>query len=1156
MLKRLFRFELRYHLRQVTFLVALVLYLVLGFLMSKGNFGGTDLHKNSPYVITYIVSLLSLFSIFLSTVFCAGVVLRDQQWQMDALVFSSGLTRWQWFSTRLLGLVLAVFSVLAVAMPGCWLGWSMVDTDQLGQASFAQYAWPLLILGFPDVFFCCSLVFAAAVLGRNVRSVYATGVLLFILYFVGSILGNSPLMAGSVLKTEEPSLLPYLMDPFGIMSFFDETRNWTVAERNERLFPLSGVFLLNRLIWLLISFLLLLISYKGFQFRMASGKKKKKDQAAESVAATAFQPVVVQWPVKRYELSVFAAQLRLETASLFRHLPFLFLLLLWIFLFVIDLKEEALEGPYGIRYQAITGIIVEKLRSMNPALFFLVLYASELLHREHASKMQGLVFSTPAGTGVLWAAKLTTLLLLIMLLVTVNIVIGISTQLFAGHVTVELHRYGWLYYYSAFPLFLYAVLIFFVQSIVRNRFLGMMLSLVLCGVFVFGKMLGLRSPLLRYAMLPDLRFSDMNSFGHYADAVHWYLLYWACLAFVLAWVAALLWRRFAAGQKMKMNKNAMVVLSVAMTGWIASGVFIYSRTAYDMSRNSTEWRKDYELKYGNSRVKEQPLIRSVKTKVDIYPEHARYTVQGKYMLKNESSESIDTLWLGVSPQVDKVQFNISNARMLTADAGFNQYRFLLARPLQPGDSMELEFSTEASRGPFTRFNSEHSVLSNGTYIELEKYLPWLGYNPMMEVDDPEQRRIMKLRPQLPLVNTDSGYYFVDYETEISTEANQQVVTVGSLQKEWHSGNRKFASFKSGRPIPFMFAISSARYEVMQEEAAGIQYSIYYQRGHEENIPVMMQGMKDAVAYGNSHFSPYPFPSLRMAEVPHYPGAATAYPGALFSAERICFHSDHRDTGKFNTIYTVAAHEAAHQWWADILSPQVVPGRAMLTESLSTYTEILLAEKRFGKEMLQQQMEKYHQLYFNLRNMNSEQEKPMLSSGQSFVYYQKGGPAFYAIQQQIGETRMQQALQRLLQKHAVGGTRPVPADLLRELLQDAAADEQQFILDQLQRVILYDAGMKLVSCTQRTDGKWELQLKVLLSKWDHTNGKPVKVPPKINIMLAVSEAGSAVTAFRSVLVSREQEIISLVLNKKPSHLMLDPLYNLPDENRGDNRVEIP
>ncbi len=63
--------------------------------------------------------------------------------------------------------------------------------------------------------------------------------------------------------------------------------------------------------------------------------------------------------------------------------------LLWIFLFAIDLKEEALEGPYGIRYYAVTGFIVEKLRSINPALFLLVFYGAEILHRERTVRVEG-----------------------------------------------------------------------------------------------------------------------------------------------------------------------------------------------------------------------------------------------------------------------------------------------------------------------------------------------------------------------------------------------------------------------------------------------------------------------------------------------------------------------------------------------------------------------------------------------------------------------------------------------------------------------------------------------------------------------------------------------------------------------------------------------
>ncbi|MGN6418954.1 MAG: M1 family aminopeptidase, partial [Pseudobacter sp.] len=936
-----------------------------------------------------------------------------------------------------------------------------------------------------------------------------------------------------------------------------ETRNWTVVQRNEQLFPLSGLFLLNRLIWLLISLLLLLISYKSFQYRLVPGKKKKKKQADEIIVNNEFQPVPVHWPAKRYGLRVFSAQLKMETFSLFRHLPFLFLLILWIFLFIIDLKEEALEGPYGIRYYAITGVIVEKLRSMNPALFLLVLYASEILHREYTSKMQGLVFSAPACTGVLWAAKLATLLLLIFILVTVNIAIGTGTQLLAGHVQVEFSKYGWLYYYSAFPLFLYAVLIFFVQSLLRNKFLGLMLSLVICGVFVFGKMLGLRSLLLRYATLPDLRYSDLNGFGHYADPVHWYLFYWTCLAFMLAWVAALLWRRFAVAQKPRLSKNGLVMLCIALAGWSGSGAFIYSAGKKDMSRNSAEWQKDYELKYGSSRLMEQPLILAVYTKVDIYTAEARYTVKGKYLVKNESVQAIDTLWLGLSPEVDKVQFSIPDAMAIYADAGFNQYRYLLKKPLLPGDSMELEFSTDVHRGRFCRFNSEHSVVQNGTYIELEKYIPWFGYQPGQEVDDPAKRAVLKLPPQTPVIVSDSLYHFIRFETVVSTDAGQQAITVGALQKEWRSGNRQFFHYKTDHPIPFMLAISSGKYAVAKAEMDGISFSIYHHREHEENIPVMMQGMKDAVAYGNAHFCRYPFSELRLAEVPHYPGAATAYPGTVFSAERINFLSDHRNSNQLNAVYTVAAHETAHQWWADILSPQVVPGRAMLTESLAKYTELAVAERRFGSEKLRDQLIREHEIYFNLRNSYSEKELPLQRSDQSWVYYQKGALALYAIQQKIGEARMHRALQQLLAKHGTGKKRPIPADLLRELMAVSNEAEQQFITEQLQKVIICEAGMKLVSCTQQPDGSWAIKIALNLSKWDHTNGTPVKLPSNADVHLGFYPSGNnQKMQLQRIAVSHEQQTLSLVPGFKPSMIILDPFMQLMDADRTDNVLKIP
>ncbi|QEC44767.1 M1 family aminopeptidase [Pseudobacter ginsenosidimutans] len=1166
MLINLLRFELKYHFRQLTFITAAIIFMALGFLMSKGNFGGPELQRNAPYVINYIVNLLSLMSIFTATVFCANVVLRDEQSGMDSLVHSSGIKKWQWYLVRLSGLVIAVSLVLIMAMPGCWLGWMMVHPVQLGPSSLLHYAWPLLVFGLPDILFCCSLVFCAAVLGKNARSVYTAGLLLFVLYFTGSVLGNSPLMAGSVLKTEEVSIVPYLLDPFGIMSYFGETRNWTVIRRNEDLFPLSGIFLLNRLIWILLSLGLLLISFRFSSFRVKTiSKERKQEIEKKQPDLPALRPLVVNPAGRHYKKKVFAAQLRLETGAIFRHLPFLFLLLLWIFLFAIDLKEEALEGPYGIRYYATTGFLVEKLRSIHPALFLLVFYAGEILHRERTVRIHGLIFSTPAPGWILWLAKAATLLVLVLMLVTANIATGIGIQLYAGAVP-EIPGYLELYYLSAWPVFLFAILILFVQALIRNKFLGMMISLLVCSVFVFSNLLGIRSMLLRYATLPNLRYSELNGFGHYTTAVNWYMLYWTLLAVLLAWIAAGRWQRHIAAWvpgKNGRNRSIPFTLSICVIAFLGTGAFIYSQSDNaSSSRNSKasdQWKHDYEITYGKEKDTEQPVIIAVSTRVDLYPNEQRYEVRGSYRLKNITDHQISKIWLGVNPDVDSISWNLPASQLVRSDARFKQYWFALPGPLQPGAETSVHFSMFVNRGSFKLFNSEHSVVENGTYVELEKYVPWLGYNPGLEIDDPAQRAEKKLPPQQPPTGTDSNYYFIDYETIISTNADQHAVTVGKLIRNWKEGDRSYFHYLSENKIPFMFALSSARYAIKMEKWNGTDYSIFYQPGQEQNLPVMMQAMKDAITYGSQHFCNYPSSSISLAVVPHYPGAATAYPGVMFCAEKINFKSDFSDTTKFNAVYTVTAHETAHQWWADILSPSPVPGSAMLTESLAKYTEYMVTEKKYGPGKLWEYLQKDHQLYFNLRNMNSEKELPLLQSDQSFVYYQKGGLALYAIKNEIGEAQMNAALKRMLLQYGPDKHRPMPADLLTELLKNTTASQQQYIKDRLQSVIHYDAGIRLRSCHQLPDGAWELELQLKVKKWDHTNGKPVQITPDEAIEIAISNQGSAPgikpIAIKRIPVSSEAPVIKLILQHKPVKVLLDPNFSLPDENRDDNELRI-
>lgn len=995
------KFELKYHYAQLTFKLAVLLFFVLGMICVQGGFGSPEVHKNSPYVISVITGLLSLFTVFVATLFCANVVLRDTTYRMDSLLFSTGISRTQYFVVRFTGLLLAVMVVLSAAVLGIWAGGFLTAGPRPGPFNLIYILQPLFVFGLPNVFFACSVIFTTAILTRNMRAVYVAGVLLYILYLTASILGDSPLMARSGLQLSDNDLLPLLYDPFGLAPLFGKTRYWTDAQRNTQLFPLAGPFLLNRVVWTVFAALLLGISYRFFHFRLPV-KAKKRDRAPSTFTPVAYRPVSVlphAWPA-------FVSQFKQEATALFKHIPFMVMLLLWIFLFAVDLKDELFRGAYGIRFFPATGIIVEALRPIRPAMLLIAFYAAELIWRERAANMQGLVYSTPVSRAAIFAAKGATLMLMVFVLVTANICIGIGMQLSMGYTQLELPLYISLYWYSAWPLCLFAVLALVIQTIIPGKFTGMLLNLLLAALIVFSRRIGIEHYLLRFATAPDLEFSAMNGAGHYGTAFNWYMLYWTAFAMMLA---TLTLRR----------RVALIFFAI----FVASGSYIFYKTNieghYQSRVAQLAWAVNYEKQYRHS--PSQPVITAINTHIDLHPSAGRYTVKGSYVLKNTTGSVMPYLQVGIDPEVTKAALSLPG----TYDAVFHMYR--ITHALQPGDTMHLGFTLEVIRSGFMPFNNENSVVSNGSYIELEKYLPYLGYNNGYEIEDPFVRKEQGLPGNVTTASTDSSLYQVDYETIISASSDQHVVTVGDLQRSWVAGNRRYFHYKTARPVNYMLALSAARYKVLKDGA----FSVYYHPEHGHNVPDILRAMKDAVAYGNQHFSPYAFQQLTLAEIPQYRGAATAYPGVVFAAGRLGFQGDYHN--RINYGYSIIAHEVAHEWWANAMVPLSAPGASFLTESLAKYTEAMVLEKRYGHAYMTPYLEAERELYFGTR---SGVEQPLARvESQPFVYYQKGVLVMYHLKEVLGEEKLNAVLRTLLGK----GRRVAAAEFVQELKKVAPAE---------------------------------------------------------------------------------------------------------------------
>lgn len=1172
MLTSMLKFELKYQFTQLTFIIACFLFLLLGcFSAVQGGFGGSEVHRNSPYVIANIIALFSLLTIFAGTLFCANVVLRDTIYKMDSVLYATSITKKSYFFVRFFGLFLAVFALLVCTALGIFIGTFFVESTDLSMFNFINYLHPLFIFGLPNVLFPCSLIFCTAALTKNVRLIYVAGVLLYILYMAASILGNSPLLANSV-KVSDPSILPFIIDPFGLASFFNDTRNWTDLQRNEQLFPIGSTFLTNRLLWLSASAFIIAISYRFFNFRLQSqAQSKQKNKPVVQGAIIPFRHFNVFASGLNYGFTSFKSQFKLEVISLFKHIPFMVMLFLWVFIFTIELKDATLYGPYGIKYFPTTGAIIEEMRAMKFALILLVFYAAELIARERTSNIQSLIYSTPVKNEVLWAAKCLTLAVLVIILITINIVIGIAVQLFNGYDLIEFSTYFSLYYYSAFPLLLFIILIVFIQNLANNKYLGMLLSMIVVFAFSFAPKLGIEHFLLRFAAVPDLQFSYFNNFGYYAKAFNWYMLYWIGFAIILAILTIGMWQsslQLTFLDRLKslpksLYKSKYVIIP-AFVIWVSCGAFIYQQTdvigQYQNKQKAVNWNINYEKKYRAFNSLPQPTIKSIKTQVDLFPTEARYTVRGSYVLKNETNQPIKKLWITLHKAVNEFEINIPNATAQQVDKEFNQQFINLKTALNPGAVLEMKFSLNVIRSGFVPFDTENSVVSNGSYIELEKFVPHFGYNSYLEIDDEKLRKREGLSAyQIPNFS-DGKYHLIDLESTISTALDQQIVTVGTLQKSWEANDRRYFHYKTEAPINFMFALSSAKYQVKKENYKGVILNVYYQLGHEYNIKTMFKAIKDALDYGNANFSTYPLKQFTLAEIPHYKGAATAYPGVVFNAERINYLTDYSNQNLVNQSYAITAHEVAHQWWANILAPADVMGYAMLTESLAKYTEAMLLEKKYGKMHLRNYLRDDNNLYFVYRDPNEKEFSLAQTYGQNNVHYQKGGLVMYATKEVLSEDVVNGILKDLITKHRNPNQRAVTKDLIDELIKAAPENQKSFIEESFNQVVDYQIGLKVLGCKQLANGKFSIDLQVKVAK--QKLGVDQLLTPNMDIDLAFFtqpqldlDRNSKPIYFKKYRFNQLLTNLTIVVDQKPKTIALDPYGYLLDANLKDNMDEV-
>lgn len=1174
------RFEWRYHTRQLSFAAGAAIFAVLGFILTVG-LGRQDVHANSPYLIIEVAALLSLMSIFPLTVFSANAILRDRDYGMEEIVFSTAIGKEAFLLGRFSGALLASLTLMLFAMAGMFAAplSGLIHPDRVGPVIPIHYLQAFVFVVLPDVLFAAVVVFAIAALTRSAPASYVGSVVLYALYFVAAALTNSPLMAASTSNAGVSMRFASLVDPFGLTAFFEQTRYWTILERDMQMVALTGNFLANRILWTLVALLILAFVFRSYPFRLiVDSRRRDAKRDDEDSAATR--------PYRTFDsepdaFSQFASATRLEIRLLMRTFPFLVLLLTWVVFAVPEVWGAVTSGEYGAAFLPTTSLVISRLR--QPLAVFgtlaMIYWSAEAFWRERSVGIDPIVSATPVAGPALFGSKVAALAVMSAVLAVTGAAVGVVIQIMRGGAPIEPDVYLGFGLLGVMPLLILAAGCGVIQVLSPGKYPGLLFSFVLAAYMHRGGVIGVEHHLLRFATAPPVGHSDMGGFGDPVIAYAWFTLYWALVVSAFALAAGHLWRRHddeRFGARLRSlarttSKGERLAMASPAAAAALVGAFIFANTnivnRYESTAQMLDWKAAYERTYGSHAGDVQPRIVAIETDIDIDPDARRLRLEGEYIMTNPSTQPISRLLVTVRRDAKRATLAVNGRPPDAIDARFGMYTFELERPLLPGESVTLTFEVAYAARGFTNDGPDNPVEGNGSFVMGFLRFPGVGYRSSYEIRDPDERakRGLPARRSGTQLTGESGDddvprdEWVSVDTTISTTAGQIAVAPGRLIDTRHENGRSTFHYRTDHPIPNVLAFVSARYEVTRARHAGVDIEIYRHADHGRNVPAILETARASLDVFQEAFGPYPHRELRIAEVPssaNFGGFAT--PGLVLLAENRVFLVDDAREQPIDLVCRRVAHEIAHQWWGHHLVPAPVDGGTFLTESVTKYAETLVLERLHGLEQVRNlraiELDRY------LSGRVGEVEPPLSEvAGQSFLFYSKGLLVMGALGDLLGAEALESALRSLMAAESGPAGNATTLDLLEHLDAVAPPSDRALIDDWMKRVVLYDLAVAAARSTRLPDGRYEITVEVRASKVridEEGREQPMAMDEAIGVLLVAGESGGSPRRVEKVRLRSGLNVLKFVVENEPEAVEIDPELLRIDRNRLDNvwRIE--
>lgn len=1086
--------DLRHNARRPLFWIFLFVLGLMAYGLSTGNVriisgesevGGTKAWLTSEFNVTMMFTFLSLllYGFFVSV--AAGMsVLHDDDLKVGAVLHATPLKPSEYYFGKFAAVMITFVAILALHVLLMMFFGHVApneNADEIrGPFALMHYVRPALVFCLPVIVFFAGMAFAVGAWFKKpiLIFVFPLAVLLVCAFFLWD---WSPSWLdpriNQLLMTIEPAGFRWLQE------------TWLKVDRGVDFYNTAAVgydslLLFNRLALLVVGLGMPIVGFIRYASRLRGEKLPRKvlrdgiegalakadaraeeesDRAATAAAtAAAVQgsaPSLGNLRMRSGAPGFFKGALTVMRAEIkeLRSQPGLYL---FTPIIVLQVLGQAFfnQGPFDAPLLHTSGTLAAASFGVVTTFVCLLLlfYTVETMERERRSGFASIFHSTPISTGALLFGKVGANAFIVAVILFVSFLGSMIALAIQGQVPLDPMPFLLLYGAFLMPTFiLFATFIMAVQALTRNRYTTYGIGL---GALIFTGWRQSENAMNwvgNWPMWGAMNWSDIATFELNGQAM--------LLNRILALGLAVLFVAFTVRVFTRADRDVSRVgarlapgallmstlrLSPYMIVPLVVGIMLYMNLQAGFQGDTAEKKqKDYwRRNMATWRDTKNPGLAGVDIDLQLDPEKRWLKSSGTFMLVNEyENETFRQIALTRGFHWDSTQWWM-NGLAMKPDDRVGLVVFTPDTPMAPGDSLRISWSFEGyyPKGPTKNgggagtFVLPSSVVLTGFE---PSFAPVIGYQDGLGVDEDNQFDAKEWEDDFYEGITEGAFGAssgLKSRIAIHGPADYVYNSVGVKTRDEIVDGRRHVVWETDHPVR-LFNVVAGKWNL--HEGEGTQ--IYYHAEHAYNIEEMSEALDGARKYFSEWFYPYPWEELKVSEFAALAGYAQGFPTNITFSEAIGFLT--KSNEKTKLAFMVTSHEAAHQWWGNILLPGTGPGGNILSEGMAHFSTILLFGQVKGEEARMEFCKRIEEQYGDERQVDSERPLVKIDGsrpGDTTVQYDKGGWVFWMLLNHMGRERALEGNRAFINQYAHSVDHAVLQDYVR-VMRDYAEDKDAY-----------------------------------------------------------------------------------------------------------------